>query len=207
MNLKKITIQHNDGLATSIFILQNLIIIILGTYFMYSFIKSNILLTQDFSLINLSIILLFIIAIFLIREYLKAIYSHKKFIVSNNFLEINDTKYNLNEIYFKYMPTGFSTLLAAKLYLKETDKGIGLFIFSFWGGTILNITPSTFEKIFGNSISLIDETEEESININSMDIDMDKENQEIEQFDKAWYIVYVVFFIPVALILYLMTRS
>ncbi|NPA73864.1 MAG: hypothetical protein GXO12_04065 [Epsilonproteobacteria bacterium] len=143
---------------------------------------------------------------FLILELLKAIYFPKRFIVGDNFLEVDGVKYDLDEIYYKYVPTGVgSTLLAAKLYLKKTNKEIGLLIFSFWGGSILNITPETFEKIFKNRASITEEIEEQNISfVDSVDIE--EEEREIKRFDTAWYIVYGVF-IPVVLILYLATKG
>ncbi|NPA66871.1 MAG: hypothetical protein GXO11_08330 [Epsilonproteobacteria bacterium] len=189
----KITIQHNEGFATTVFILQNIIAIILCVYLLYKY-------TQDYSILNLLIVMLCTLVILRLGKYLKAVYLRKKYIISDDFLEVQNKRYPLDKISFSYLPTTFTSLLAAKLYLKETDEEIGIVVFSFWAGTLLNITPESFEAIFKESSS-------QKNNISIESIDMQKESREIKQTDTAWYIVYAVFFIPVIFIWYLMTKS
>jgi len=189
----KIMIQHNEGFATTVFILQNIIAIILCVYLLYKY-------TQDYSFLNLLIVMLCTLVILRLGKYLKAVYLRKKYIISDDFLVVQNKRYPLDKISFSYLPTTFTSLLAAKLYLKKTDEEIGIVVFSFWAGTLLNITPESFEAIFKESSS-------QKNNISIESIDMQKESQEIKQTDTAWYIVYAVFFIPVIFIWYLMTKS
>lgn len=142
-----------------------------------------------------------------ILKYIKEIYSLREYVLIDSKLIINQIEYPLENIALRYIYTAPSTLLAAELFEKENQKVIGLFIINCWAGNILNITSETLDKIFEKKILSNIQTDAVQSSRSIKTINMQKEEQEIKQFDNAWYLVYGVFLIPIALILYLMVGN
>ncbi len=207
--MNQITIKHKEGIGLNIFLIEHIFLIFLSLFFIVHIIREKHLFTPqpDWN----SLILIFVLLFAMVRAFmiLREIYAGKSYVIDGNILKINDVEYKLSEINYEYLPTWPTTLLAVKLFEKESKKQIGLLFFTFWGGSILNITPDSFEKVFTQQpIKAVNEynkhVEKKSV---SHDIDMEQESKDIKMFDGAWYLAYAFFLIPVVIILYLMVAN
>lgn len=198
---KTVIIEHKDGFASTVFILQGILLLIFCSYFIYAALCGYITGSLKYILLIISPL-----AIYKILVYLSVFYRPKKYILSNSSLRIDDKSYNLDDIALKYFSSSPGTLLAAEIVLKENDKRIGMLIVDFWAGSILNIQSDTLDKIFDKKTFCVTDGTNQIERIAVDALDMSKEAQEIKRFDIAWYLVYVIFIIPLAVIWYLMAK-
>jgi len=192
--MNPITIKHKEGIGLNIFLTEHIFLILLSLFLIVHLIREKHLFSPQPDWNSL-----------ILRE----IYAGKSYVIDGNILKVNDVEYRLSEINYEYLPTWPTTLLAVKLFEKESKKQIGLLFFTFWGGSLLNITPDSFEKVFTQKpVKAVNEynkeIEKKSV---SQDIDMEQESKDIKMFDGAWYLAYAFFLIPVTIILYLMVTN
>jgi len=207
--MNPITIKHKEGIGLNIFLTEHIFLILLSLFLIVHLIREKHLFSPqpDWN----SLILIFVLLFAMVRAFmiLREIYAGKSYVIDGNILKVNDVEYRLSEINYEYLPTWPTTLLAVKLFEKESKKQIGLLFFTFWGGSLLNITPDSFEKVFTQKpVKAVNEynkeIEKKSV---SQDIDMEQESKDIKMFDGAWYLAYAFFLIPVTIILYLMVTN
>lgn len=207
--MNQITIKHKEGIGLNVFLIEHILLIFVSLFLIVHLIREQHLLTPQPDWNSLILILLLLIAMVRAFIFLREIYAGKSYVIDGNTLKVNDVEYKLSGIDYAYLPTWPTTLLAVKLLEKESKKEIGLLFLTFWGGSILNITPDSFEKIFTyRSTQVVNEynrqVKQKSVN---QDIDMEQESKDIKMFDSAWYLVYAFFLIPVIIVLYLMAAN
>lgn len=204
--MNQITIKHKEGIGLNIFLIEHIFLICISLFLIVHLIREKHLFAPqpDWN----SLILIFVLLFAIVRAFtiLREVYAGKSYVVDGNVLKVNGTEYKLSEIDYEYLSTWPTTLLAVKLFEKESKKQIGLLFFTFWGGSLLNITSDSFEKIFTQqSDKVLNEykKEIEEKNVRHV-VDMEQESKDIKMFDSAWYLAYAFFFIPVIIVLYFM---
>jgi len=198
---KEIVLEYEGNLPFIIFLIQNIILLVVMILTIFYLLNIKIHNENDFKIIHYFFLFLLPFSALQLITYIKDIFSFDKLIINKNSIVIDKQKYDISNIGFRYSNNGVfrSTMIRGEIFLKENDEVLAPLIFNFWAGSLLNITPYTLDKIFNGEDK---EYKQDSFIVS---VDLEKEKDDITNFDKSYYMLLLMFIIPALIIWFIIS--